>query len=119
MILLVLVASYVFAITYEGSLVRMLLTAYGGIVQFAPALIAALCWRRATGAGILAGMLCGTVLTAVFILRPEWRTFAVHPGLYGLVLNAVVLIALSLAGGRGATAGDEFLRVARGGQDPA
>ncbi len=96
-VVLVMVASYVLAVTYEGSLVGLLLLAYGPVTQFAPAVVATLCWRRATGPGVLAGLLAGAAVNLVLYLCPEWKPWPLHEGLYGLVLNAIVLIAVSRA----------------------
>ena len=47
----VMVAAYAVAMLYRGSLVQLLLWAYGPVVQFAPAVVAALYWPRANGPG--------------------------------------------------------------------
>lgn len=109
-IVLVLVLSYVVAVTYEGSLVNMLLTAYGGIVQFAPAITAALYSRRARGGAVLAGLIAGTLVTAYFIFLPDHRPWGIHAGVYGLIVNVTVIVAGSL--GRGRVQGSEFLAAA-------
>lgn len=90
--------AYAVAVAYHGSLVTLLLSAYGAVVQFMPVLIAALYWRRATGAGALAGMIGGGALTTLFVIFPELRPYPLHAGLYGVALNAALLIAVSLAG---------------------
>ena len=48
-----MIAAYLVAVTYKGSLVYLLLMAYGPVVQFMPAVIATLYWRRATGPAVL------------------------------------------------------------------
>ncbi|MFG0318340.1 MAG: sodium:solute symporter family protein, partial [Planctomycetota bacterium JB042] len=98
-VVLVMVASYALAIAYEGSLVGLLLLAYGPVTQFAPAVVATLCWRRATGPGVLAGLLAGAAVNLVLSapVRPDWKPWPLHEGLYGLVLNAIVLVAVSRA----------------------
>ena len=48
-IVAIMLVSYLFAVVYEGSLVALLLAAYGGVVQFAPAVTASLYWKRARG----------------------------------------------------------------------
>jgi SSS family solute:Na+ symporter len=91
----VMVAAYGVAVAYTGSLVALLLSAYGAIVQFAPGLLATLCLRRTNGTAIGAGMAAGTVVTTALVLDPSLRPWAVHPGLYGFVINALLVVALS------------------------
>ena len=70
------------------------------MVQFAPAVVATLYSRRATGAGVVSGMLAGAIVTTLFVVRPEWRPLAIHAGLYGVAVNVVVLAVVSLLSGR-------------------
>jgi SSS family solute:Na+ symporter len=111
----VLVASYAVALLYRGSLVQLLLWAYGPVGQFAPVVVATLYWRRATGAGAIGGLLAGTLVTTLFVLVPAWRPFPLHAGLYGFVANVAVLSLLSLATRRDEPeAQDRYLATARG-----
>ncbi len=110
----VLVASYAVAMGYQGSLVQLLLSAYGAVGQFAPAVVATLYWRRATGAGVLAGLVVGAVATTAFVIWPGLRPFELHAGLYGFALNVVTLIVASLATDREVAGESEFLDVSRG-----
>jgi SSS family solute:Na+ symporter len=91
----VMIASYVVAVLYQGSLVFLLLSAYGAVVQFAPGVTACLFSRRATGAGVLAGLLVGSVVTVLFVAFPELKPWPVHAGIYGLVPNLLTLIVVS------------------------
>jgi len=93
----VMVLSYVLAVLYQGDLFRLLLWAYGPIGQFAPVVAATLYWRRASGAGVLAGLLGGAVVTMLFWAYPDLRPFSVHEGVYGLAVNVALLVAVSLA----------------------
>lgn len=94
-VVLVMLSSYALAITYQGSLVGLLLLAYGPVTQFAPAVVATLCWRRATGPGVLAGLVVGATTNLLLHFQPEWKPWAVHAGLYGLVLNTLVVVVVS------------------------
>ena len=87
LIVFLLGASYGLAFHYEGSLFDLLLYAYGPVVQFMPAVVAALCIRRATGPGVLAGLVVGIGVNILFAARPDLRPFALHAGLYGFVAN--------------------------------
>jgi SSS family solute:Na+ symporter len=89
--------AFYLAIIQQRSLVWLLLTAYGLIDQLAPPVYAALFWRRATTAGALAGLVAGMGTSVFFLLRPESRPFEIHEGILGLIVNAIVLIVVSLA----------------------
>lgn len=108
-ILAVVVGAYALAITYEGGLVNLLLFAYGPIAQFFPALVATLYWKRATGAGVLGGMVAG-ITVSLMIKMGVIDGRGVHEGMWGLIPNVLVLVVVSLASSK--TEGDEFLEVA-------
>jgi SSS family solute:Na+ symporter len=109
-----MLAAYAVAVVYQGSLVFLLLTAYGAVVQFMPVLVAGLYWPRATGAGALAGLLSGSAVTTLFVAWPEARPFPLHAGLFGVAVNVVVLVAVSLLT-RPAEGAARFVADARGG----
>jgi SSS family solute:Na+ symporter len=79
----------------KTSIVIMLLYAYGAVVQFAPGLVAALYLRNVTGRGVLAGMIVGSAITVVLLIAPELMPVRLHAGLYGLVANTIVMLAMS------------------------
>ena len=116
-VVVVMVAAYVVGVAYQGSLVILLLSTYGAVVQFAPALWATLFWKRATGSGVLAGMGAGIVLTTLLIIFPQWRPWPIHPGMYGLIVNVLFLGGISLAG-PSRTEHSEFLLAARATKTP-
>ncbi len=89
--------AYYFAIYSEVSLVLLLLLSYGFIAQIFPALIAALYWRRSTPTGVIAGLAAGCLVTIAWNLVPAWQSQLVHPGVWGLGANVIVLVAGSLA----------------------
>jgi len=115
-LLAVMLLSYGVAVLYQGSLVRLLLSAYGAVVQFAPAVAATLLLRRATGPGVLFGLLAGSAVTVLLVIWPDLRPWRLHAGLYGLVVNAAVLTVVSLALPTSAEprSDREFLQVAEG-----
>jgi len=111
----VMVVAYVVAIGYERSLVRLLLTAYGWVVQFFPAVVATLYWRRARGVAVLAGLLAGSLVTTLFVIWPTLRPWPIHAGIYGVVINALLLVLLSAGRSDPPTERDEqFLAMAEG-----
>lgn len=93
----VMMAAYGVAVLYKGSLVELLLSAYGAVVQFAPALVATLYWRRASGLGVIIGLVAGSLCTVFFVFWPELRPLPWHAGLYGLLVNVGCLLGISLA----------------------
>ncbi len=95
-VLLAGAVAYFFAVTEGISLVVLLLTSYGVIAQLAPAVLAALYWRRATTAGVLAGLVAGGLATLVFFFNPGLRPWDLHEGLLGLAVHVPVLVAVSL-----------------------
>ena len=114
-LIVVLLASYVVSVVYRGDLVYLLLAAYGPVVQFAPAVVATLYWRRASAAGVLAGLISGGCVNLLFFLWPALRPFEVHAGLYGLAINAPALIAVSLLTTRSLSEPEsQFLATAKG-----
>lgn len=89
--------AYYLAIVQRQSLVALLLMGYGLIDQLAPPVYAALFWRRATTPGVLAGLCAGIVTNVFFLVRADLRPFDIHEGILGMIVNAVVLVVVSLA----------------------
>jgi SSS family solute:Na+ symporter len=92
----VTVISYLFAVNSQVSLVSLLLAAYGGVAQIFPLVFAAFYWPRATGAGALAGLVGGITVNTFFLLAPGFKPLPMHEGIYGLIANLVLLVAVSL-----------------------
>lgn len=99
-VVLVMLASYLLAVSYRGDLVNLLLYAYGPVGQFMPAMVATLFWRGATRAGVLAGMGTGIAINLALVARPELSPAGLHAGLVGFLVNGVVLVAVSVATAR-------------------
>lgn len=109
------VVSVAYGVTlWKGdSIVGLLVFAYGPVTMLGPAIVATLCWRRATGAGLVAGLLVGIGVTLALAIEPAWKPWDLHQGLYGLVANVAALVGVSLMTRRGESAGEvEFLAVA-------
>lgn len=112
LILIVVVLAYGLATQYQGSLVGLLLYAYGPIAQFAPVLVATLYWKSATQAGALTGLIGGSVTSLLFVtvLDPP---LGLHAGLLGLVVNGALLVSVSLATRRDQVVGQAVLECAQ------
>ena len=81
-------------------------------VGWAPVVLAALYFRRATGGVVMAGLVVGVIVTILFIAQPDWRPWPLRAGLFGLVANFVVLFAGMALAGRSTDESDEFLAAA-------
>jgi SSS family solute:Na+ symporter len=91
------IVAYYFAVVSEVSIVALLLGAYGGVAQIFPLMFATFYWPRATGAGALAGLLAGIAVNTLFLVAPELKPVPLHEGIYGLMANVVMLVAVSLS----------------------
>jgi SSS family solute:Na+ symporter len=59
--------------------------------------LAALYWRRATTAGVFAGVVTGWAAAAFFYFQPALKPFGMHEGILGLLIHVPVLVLVSLA----------------------
>ena len=90
-VVVVMAAAYAVAIGYEGSLVILLLTTYGSVVQFAPGMVLGLYSPRVEGRAVLGGLVVGSLVTLGLVVFPTARPWAIHAGLYGLTANVTTL----------------------------
>jgi SSS family solute:Na+ symporter len=90
-------AAYFLALNPGSSLVQLLATAYGIVSQLAPPVVAALYWRRATTAGVVAGVISGWATAAFFWHYADLKPFEMHEGILGLLVHVPVLVFVSLA----------------------
>lgn len=95
LVVLISAAAYSLALLNPASLVTTLLGAYGAIVQLLPLTLATLFWPRATRSGAFAGLTCGTLVTLQFdfVWPPP---YAINAGIWGLAVNIVVLLGVSV-----------------------
>jgi SSS family solute:Na+ symporter len=96
-VLVIGLIAYLFAVVIDISIVALLLGAYGGVAQIFPVIFAMFYWRRATKAGALAGLFGGIVVNVLFLVMPELKPLPVHEGVYGLIVNLILLVSVSLA----------------------
>lgn len=109
-VVVVAVGAYALAMGYRGSIAGLLLYAYGPIAQFAPVVVATLYWRRATEAGVVAGLVAGIGVS--ILCQAVGSPYGWHVGAWGLIANVATLVLVSLATGRGGRQGGNFLDVA-------
>ncbi|MDR8391155.1 sodium:solute symporter family protein [Aliifodinibius sp. S!AR15-10] len=96
LVVLIGLTAYYFAVISEVSIVALLLGAYGGVAQIFPPVFSMFYWRRATGKGALAGLTSGILVTIFFLLYPDLRPVPLHEGLWGLAVNVILLVVVSL-----------------------
>lgn len=87
--------AFVFAVVNVSTIVQLFLLAYGIVIQFLPLTLATLYWRRANLAGAMSGIIAGLAVAAwfTFVQAPPWD---IDGGLWGLAVNAVLLVVVSL-----------------------
>lgn len=95
LVVVISLAAYLLALLNPSSLVVLLLGAYGVIVQLMPLTLAVLFWPRATRTGAYAGLIMGSGVTLLFTFVFE-TPFDIHAGIWGLIVNSVVLVGVSL-----------------------
>ena len=95
LLIVVSAVAYYFAVVSELSLVALLLLSYGFIAQVAPPLVATFFFPRATRAGVLAGLLVGCGVVMLFNSLPALQWQSIHPGIWGLLANALTLAIVS------------------------
>lgn len=97
LVIIISLIAFYFAVISDVPIVNLLLGSYGGVAQIFPIVFAMFYWRRANGYGALAGLLGGVLTTVIFLLWPDIRPLPMHEGIYGLIVNIVLLVSVSLA----------------------
>jgi len=91
-----LIGSYIISLYPPKLLWNILIAAYAGVSQVIPPMIAALYWKRATREGAATGLIAGLIIALLFSY--VWKhPLGVHAGVWGMVVNAVLLIIMSYA----------------------
>jgi len=96
-VILISLIAYYFAVVSNVPIVNLLLGSYGGVAQIFPLVVGMFYWRQANGKGALAGLCGGIVVTVLFLIYPEWRPVPLHEGIYGLIVNIILFVSISLA----------------------
>lgn len=95
MVVLLGLGALVLWLEYKTQLVDLLLLYYNGISQFAPAFLFGYVWKRTTGWGVGAGIVCG-IAVALGLASAGISPFGLNPGIIGLAVNIPVLAIVSL-----------------------
>lgn len=96
LVLFIGIIAYYFAVVADISIVALLLGSYGGVAQIFPIICVMFYWKRATKWGAIAGLLGGIIVNTIFLMWPELKPLPVHEGIYGLVINILLLTSISL-----------------------
>lgn len=96
-VLIIMAFSLWVAIASPGLIANLLLTAYDGVTQFFPAVLASLLWRRTSKAGVAGGVLVGVILVLYLVISGQDPVWGLNAGFVALIANAVVLVIGSLA----------------------
>jgi SSS family solute:Na+ symporter len=97
MVIVVGAVSYLLALIPGLSLVELLLLSYGFIAQIFPLTVVTLLCGWVTRQGALAGLIAGGGVAILLNVVPELAWGGIHPGIYGVAANVLVLSFVSLA----------------------
>lgn len=95
-VLIIGFVAYYFAVVSKTSIVGLLVGAYGGVAQIFPIIFAAFYWKKASRIAAICALTGGIVTNTFFLILPELKPFALHEGVYGLFVNILLLVSLSL-----------------------
>ncbi len=101
MVIVIMTVSLIFALKFPNELVPLLILGYDGVSQFFPGVVFGLFWKKVTKTGVIAGILTGVAVVAALILSGNDPFLGINAGFVGLVLNAAVTVAVSLATHKG------------------
>lgn len=91
------IVAYFLALFAPGLLVTVGLIAFGGTAQIIVPTVGALFWKRANAEGAITGLIAGIAFTVLFTFVPGLTSpFGVDPAMWGLALNIILFIAISL-----------------------
>lgn len=95
-VVVIAAAAFVMWLKWNQTLVDLLLLYYNGVTQFAPAFIFGIYWKRANAWSIGAGIAAGEIV-AFYLWHHNINIWGLNPGLFALIINAIVCVALTLA----------------------
>jgi len=89
--------AYVMALTVPGVLVTIGIAALAGTAQLIVPTVGAITWRRAHPTAAIWGLLAGVACVLLMTFVPAFRApLGYHAGVWGLLLNSVLFVVLSL-----------------------
>lgn len=94
--LIVGAVAFIIALISEDLVFKMVGFAWSGLgASFGPVLLLTLWWKKITREGVLAGMLCGTIVTIIWRLTPDLKAtlFEIVPA-FIIALLACIIVSL-------------------------
>jgi SSS family solute:Na+ symporter len=95
MVVVITALAMYLALYSSTTLVGLLLFAYSGIAQFFPGVILGLYWKRANGAGVLAGIITGVGTGMVLTFTKHDPVGGLNAGFVALCVNLAITTAVS------------------------
>jgi SSS family solute:Na+ symporter len=92
----VTVVAFCLSIHSSTTLVGLLLLAYSGVSQFAPGIVLGIFSSRVNAAGVLTGLFAGLSIVGYLIFTQSDPLYGMNAGFIGLVVNVVLVVAVSL-----------------------
>jgi SSS family solute:Na+ symporter len=96
MVVVVGLLALVLWLTYKTTLVSLLLLTYNFMTQFAPAVMLGFLWRKTHVWAALTGIIAGIAVMLVLVVT-NVSPWGCNPGFVGLVVNALLVIGITLA----------------------
>ena len=95
--LIILLVAFAIALQEESSLVKLLDRKFDVLVQLVPAFMLGIRWRGMKAIPTLIGMIVGLVVSLSlafggFSFVVAGKIWGIHPGLYGLVINFLIVV---------------------------
>jgi SSS family solute:Na+ symporter len=103
MVLVITTAALALALFFPNALVNLLLIGYDGVAQFFPGVVLGLFWKRVSGTGVVCGLAAGISLASFLVFGGHDPFLGLNAGFVALVVNAVLVIAVSLLSRPGKT----------------
>jgi solute:Na+ symporter, SSS family len=98
MVIVLGLVSLALAVFGSTTLVSLLLVGYAGVSQFFPGVVLGLFWRRATTAGVFAGLAAGICAAVLLMLTHHDPVFGLNAGFVALCLNFLIAVTAGLLG---------------------
>lgn len=98
MVLVVSGLALLYWLLVKSTLVSLNLIAYEGVTQFFPGVVFALTWRRASAAGVMAGIFSGLAFLVLLTATHHDNIGGINAGFFALLINVFVCVAVSLCG---------------------
>lgn len=90
-------AAFAIVLKEQASLIGLLDRKFDLLVQLAPAFMLGIHWLKLDGGPVLVGLIAGLVISLLLAFGPfdfvvAGKVWGIHPGLYGLVVNASIAV---------------------------